>query len=154
VLLRRVRALDGPARLVVTLNPRADYDRRALRDAHRRHGVWTARVGDLYLRWTGAEQARPRENGETLRFELDLDEGAQHDLVLELGDRPLPDDPPDPDAAWRATASEWNTAVPGLADSLAPLDSRHTYAVLRGMTDNDGGGMVAAATTSLPERAE
>ena len=36
---------------------------------------------------------------------------------------------------------------------LAPRDTRRSYAVLRGLT-SAGGGMVAAATTSLPERAE
>src|SRR6202020_764907 len=34
----------------------------------------------------------------------------------------------------------------------APGDARHAYTVLRGLTSG-GGGMVAAATTSLPERA-
>jgi GH15 family glucan-1,4-alpha-glucosidase len=35
---------------------------------------------------------------------------------------------------------------------MAPRDARHAYAVLTGLT-SDAGGMVAAATTSLPERA-
>ena len=37
--------------------------------------------------------------------------------------------------------------------SVAPRDARHAYAVLRGLT-TQGGGMVAAATLGLPERAE
>ncbi|MGH2869832.1 MAG: glycoside hydrolase family 15 protein, partial [Solirubrobacteraceae bacterium] len=36
--------------------------------------------------------------------------------------------------------------------TVAPRDTRHSYAVLSGLT-SAGGGMVAAATTSLPERA-
>ncbi|MDN5858996.1 MAG: glycoside hydrolase family 15 protein, partial [Pseudonocardia sp.] len=36
--------------------------------------------------------------------------------------------------------------------SAAPGDTRHSYAVLRGLTSS-GGGMVAAATAGLPERA-
>ncbi|WP_436843700.1 glycoside hydrolase family 15 protein [Streptomyces hundungensis] len=36
---------------------------------------------------------------------------------------------------------------------MAPEDARHAYTVLRGLTSSSG-GMVAAATTSLPERAE
>ena len=40
-----------------------------------------------------------------------------------------------------------------MAGTLAPRDTRHSYAVLRGLTSRSG-GMVAAATTSLPERAE
>ena len=38
-------------------------------------------------------------------------------------------------------------------NSIAVRDTRHSYAVLRGLT-SAGGGMVAAATTSLPERAD
>jgi GH15 family glucan-1,4-alpha-glucosidase len=42
--------------------------------------------------------------------------------------------------------------VPELNCVIARHDARHSYAVLRGLTSS-GGGMVAAATTSLPERA-
>jgi GH15 family glucan-1,4-alpha-glucosidase len=42
--------------------------------------------------------------------------------------------------------------MPRLGNTIAPHDARHAYAVLRGLT-SAGGGMVAAATTSLPERA-
>jgi GH15 family glucan-1,4-alpha-glucosidase len=42
--------------------------------------------------------------------------------------------------------------VPALNNSVAPRDARHAYAVLRGLTSSTG-GMVAAATMSLPERA-
>ena len=41
---------------------------------------------------------------------------------------------------------------PSSASTLAPHDTRHAYTVLRGLTSS-GGGMVAAATMSLPERA-
>ncbi len=39
-----------------------------------------------------------------------------------------------------------------LEGTVAQRDARHAYAVLSGLTSS-GGGMVAAATTSLPERA-
>ncbi|MBR7551722.1 glycoside hydrolase family 15 protein, partial [Mycobacterium tuberculosis] len=42
--------------------------------------------------------------------------------------------------------------VPELSCTIAPRDGRNSYAVLRGLTSS-GGGMVAAATMSLPERA-
>ena len=42
--------------------------------------------------------------------------------------------------------------MPELDQTLAPRDARHACAVLRGLT-SAGGGMVAAATMSLPERA-
>ncbi|MER7564508.1 glycoside hydrolase family 15 protein [Streptomyces sp. NPDC097941] len=47
----------------------------------------------------------------------------------------------------------WHDTVPALASTAAPRDARRAYAVLRGLTTH-GGGMVAAATTSLPERAK
>jgi GH15 family glucan-1,4-alpha-glucosidase len=54
---------------------------------------------------------------------------------------------------WRATETAWRQAVPALDGTLNPRDTRRSYAVLRGLTAGSG-GMVAAATTSLPERAE
>ena len=45
------------------------------------------------------------------------------------------------------------TACPDLSTSVATGESRHSYAVLRGLTGSTG-AMVAAATTSLPERAD
>ena len=84
---------------------------------------------------------------------LRLAAGDHHDLVLELSEQNLPPTPPDPDQAWEATAYAWDAAVPDLADTIATRDARHSYAVLRGLTST-GGGMVAAATMGLPERAE
>jgi alpha,alpha-trehalase len=42
--------------------------------------------------------------------------------------------------------------VPALEHATGRRDARHAYAILAGLTSSDG-GMVAAATTSLPERA-
>ena len=153
VLLRRVIALDAPASVAVSLTPRADYDRAALTDLHRHRGVWTGRTGRLNMRWTGAPDARSRERGQSLELILELEPGQHRDFVLELSDEALPDGDPDADDAWRATESAWHAAVPTLDETLDPRGTRHSYAVLRGLT-RAGGGMVAAATTSLPERAE
>lgn len=153
VLLRRVRALDRPATVLAAVEPRGDYDQRAMSQLHRHDGVWTARVGSLHLRLTGAADARTREHRSRLEFAIRLTPGQRHDLVLEISDRPLPDESPDPDATWRATETAWNAAVPALDNTLNPSDTRRSYAVLRGLTSSTG-GMVAAATTSLPERAE
>ncbi len=43
--------------------------------------------------------------------------------------------------------------MPGFERAVGSRDARHAYAVMSGLT-SAGGGMVAAATTSLPERAE
>jgi alpha,alpha-trehalase len=153
VVLRRIHAVDAPARIYVELTPRAGYDSEPLVDAHRRDGVWTGRVGDLALRWTGADRARARDNGRTLAYEMELDAGEEHDLVLELSDVQLPDELPDAAAEWQATESSWRDAVPAMTDTLSPRDVRRSYTVLCGLT-SAGGGTVAAATTSLPERFE
>jgi hypothetical protein len=153
IVVRRLHALDAPARVYVELTPRAGYDSEPLRDVHRHDGVWTGRVGKLALRWTGAPEAHVRDHGERLVFETELAAGEQRDLVLELSDTELPDGLVDPDTAWQATESSWADAVPALSDTLSPRDVRRSYTVLRGLTSL-GGGTVAAATTSLPERAD
>jgi alpha,alpha-trehalase len=153
ILLRRVRAIDGPSSLDVTLHPRSDYDNEPMTDLHRHGDIWTGRCGGLYLRWSGAAAAHSRDAGKRLTLHLDLEQGEQHDLVLEISERPLPAEPVAADPAWRATETTWHSAVPQLDGCLSRADARTSYAVLRGLTGSTG-GMVAAATTSLPERAE
>jgi hypothetical protein len=153
ILLRQIRAVDGPASVAVMLQPRAGYDQHPLSDLHCHAGIWTARAGDLHLRWTGGEAAATRLRSGQLLLALTVPAGQRHDLVLEISDRPLPDEPADADECWRATETAWTSDVPQLDAGLAPRDTRRSYAVLRGLTST-GGGMVAAATTSLPERAE
>jgi GH15 family glucan-1,4-alpha-glucosidase len=82
-----------------------------------------------------------------------LPEGAHHDLMLELSDTAMNPDPPDADRLWKGTVTAWRQAMPNFGASIATRDTRHSYAVLRGLTSS-GGGMVAAATMGLPERAE
>ncbi|MGH8862326.1 MAG: glycoside hydrolase family 15 protein [Jatrophihabitantaceae bacterium] len=153
VLLRQIRALDCTAPTTVRLTPRGAYDTEPMSELHCHDGVWTARVGRLLLRLSGAADARTREHRESLELRVEVQPEQKHDLVLELADQPLADLPPNPDDAWRATERAWRDSVPTFAETLNPPDTRRSYAVLRGLT-RPGGGMVAAATTSLPERAE
>ena len=156
-LLRRVVAASGPARVRVLLEPRGEYDQlplRALRPEAK--GVWTGRLGALYLRWSGTvAQARSADDSGGTRLQLDLQipAGQATDLVLEISDQPLADAPPDAAETWRATERCWHEAVPEFGSLTAGRDVRHAYAVMRGLTSS-ADGMVAAATTSLPERAE
>ena len=152
VVLRQVRALDCAATFRVVLEPRGDYDRVPMTELASSQGTWTARVGELYLRWTCGAGARSVD-GRRLELRLELAAGEQRDLVLEISDRPLPAQRPDASRLWTATEASWSQAVPDCRRSLAPGDSQHSYAVLRGLT-SPRGGTVAAATTSLPERAE
>jgi len=156
-VLRRVAALDGPARVNVVLDPRAGFGRHGLRSVRRtEQDIWTARTGDLYLRWSGeVAAAAVRQPGRHSRLELTLQvpEGQERDLVLELSTQPITEDVPDPGVLWTGTRNRWAEVVPELHETLAPRDARQSLVVLRGLTAA-AGGMVAAATTSLPERAE
>ena len=151
VILRRIVAVDGPARVNVILDVRAGFGRSPMTDLSRAGGYWTGRSGRLRFRWSGAARARPRDGG--LAFTVTLPAGGHHDLVLELSGRPLNSEPPDPDRTWAATEEAWSAVVPACDDLTAARDARHAYAVLRGLTAGSG-AMVAAATTSLPEHLE
>jgi alpha,alpha-trehalase len=155
VILRRVSARQGTARVDVVLNPRAAFGQSGLKRLHQGNdGRWTGELGDVRMCWTGGRDATPRADGhrgKALTLTLELGEGQYHDFVLVL-DTSETSDPPDPDRTWQGTASDWADRVPEFEGTVAPRDARHAYTVLSGLT-SAGGGMVAAATTSLPERA-
>jgi alpha,alpha-trehalase len=157
VVLRQVTALEGTAHLEVALAAGAAFDRRGM--AHLRQdddGVWLARLGEERMRWFGAEEARPDEGearDRTLRLQLDLEPGEGHDLVLVLERDGDAAPPQEPRLLWDATEEAWRERVPRIDDCLASRDARHAYVVMSGLTSASG-GMVAAATTSLPERAD
>jgi GH15 family glucan-1,4-alpha-glucosidase len=151
VLLRRIEAIDGTAKVTVTLDLRAGYGRATMTDLKRHGDTWTGRSGDTWFRWSGAGKARL--TGGRLGMRIQLAPGTTHDLVLELSDREFTAEPPDPGESWAATEEAWSDVSPGCDDLIALADARHSYAVLRGLTSASG-AMVAAATTSLPERLE
>ena len=133
VVLRHAEARQGDLHVRVRLDLRARFGVDPMTDLRRdEHGVWTGRSGPVAFRW----------------------QGAGHDLVLEIADAGTLRSAPLPDAAtaWRATERWWGHAVPRFPSSAAPRDTRQAYAVMRGLTSSTG-AMVAAATTSLPERA-
>jgi alpha,alpha-trehalase len=157
VLLRRVSAVRGDARLAVSLAAGAGFDRHGMARLRRRaDGVWAAELGDQRMRWLGAADAEPAENGvhgPSLALDLRLGEGESRDFVLVLDHGGDDSDPHPPERLWEATEAAWAERVPALADlDLARRDACHAYAVMSGLTSGTG-AMVAAATTSLPERA-
>ncbi|MFJ9909689.1 glycoside hydrolase family 15 protein [Streptomyces sp. NPDC101152] len=150
VLLRRMRVRRGQTLLRMRLDPRPGFGVHRMRRPRLQDGTWDAEAEDLRVRLVGAPDASwDPELG--LHAEFRLREGQQHDLVLEVA---TASDAPRLDAGelWRATEQAWRGAVPDCSALVAPRDARHAYAVLRGLT-SAAGGMVAAATTSLPERA-
>ncbi|MGN6794992.1 MAG: glycoside hydrolase family 15 protein [Streptosporangiaceae bacterium] len=158
VILRRIEAHDGPARVTVTLNLQAGYGRSPMRELAKSRGIWTGQSGTarssgaVWFRWSGAGLARPDSDGR-LTMSLTVPAGQHHDLVLEIADRPFSQPPVSAGDAWASTEDAWASAVPNCDGLVAARDAGHAHAVLRGLTSASG-GMVAAATTSLPERLE
>ena len=153
VLLRRVEASRGRVEVGVLLDARAHFGAERMQIRQVDTGVWEGRTGKLRLRWTGVPDGAIVERGGAVRTRLKLHERSHHDLVLELSATDLAAEPPDPDRLWHLTEDAWSRAVPHGGSSIAPRDVAHSWAVLRGMT-SETGAMVAAATTSLPERSE
>lgn len=152
VVLRRVIARDTPVTIEVALDPRAGFGRSRLRQVSIGEGVVTGRTGPLRLRWQGLPEAVEAEDG-GLAGRFELRRGEHRDLVLEVADVALPRELPDAERLWSETAACWEATAADVSASAAPRDAGLALAVLQGMT-SPGGGMVAAATMSLPERAE
>ena len=156
VVLRRLEVTEGAATVDIRLNPRARFGREGLRGLRRDdHGHWRGRTGDVEIAFAGAERARvvaDGSGGKALAFELRLAEHEVHDLVLVIAGGQKDLAVPDADVAWSETRAVWKNRVPELELGLGTRDARHAVAVLTGLTSGTG-GMVAAATMSLPERA-
>jgi hypothetical protein len=152
VLLRRVEARRGVAHVQVGLNVRAEFGARTMTVARSEDGHWHGHSGDLTYRWTGATRHAQLHDGR-LVLDLVIPPGESRDLVLEISKAPLPRRLPDPTELWDDTERAWRNGVPAMSTSVTPGDSQHSSAVLRGLTSR-GGALVAAATTSLPERAD
>ena len=151
IVLRQLRGQDRDVELRIALRLSGNFSQKPMSRPQRDDdGRWSMRVGELYVRWSGAGEAH--DEGGTLVWTMTLPAGARHDLVLEISDRAL-GGPVDPEVAWSGTQQAWHEAVPDLSAHASPPDATHAYAVLRGLT-SPGGGMVAAATLGLPERAK
>jgi GH15 family glucan-1,4-alpha-glucosidase len=151
VVLRRIGVVAGRASLSVQLAPGAEFGK-APRAAPRLDGdAWAFRTGEIGALWSGAADARVTDD-DVLELSLDLEEGDEHDLVLVLEQARDPGRPPSAEDAWRETEAGWAERVPELEETAATREARQAVAVLHGLTSSTG-AMVAAATTSLPERA-
>ena len=156
VILRQVHSPEAPQQVDIHLVPTGGFGQDPLRDVHHHGRIWSGRLGPLFLRWQGPDGVHVRSVGadaHQLYAQATVSPDQILDLVLEVSSHPLDDDVLDPGKTWRATEEAWSRAVPPLSDTLDPQGATLAYAVMRGLTSG-GGGMVAAATTSLPERAE
>ena len=152
-ILRRIEP-QADVRIRVVLALRNDFGRRGVRGLTCEDGVWRGDVGGFRFGWSGGPDARVVDDGvhHDLELELDVRGGEHHDLVLTLaatGDA----QPEEPDRAWAATEEGWRRHRAAASGLIADRDVHHAHSVLAGMTSSSG-GMVAAATMGLPERAE
>jgi alpha,alpha-trehalase len=155
IVLRQLEAVRGTCRARVLLDCRASFGSDRMRLEPAGETVWTGRTGPLHLRWSGVA---PGSSVETtgdggLAFEVELAQNERHDLVLEISTEAYDDEVPDARQLWRRTEETWSSSVPIGRDSISPRDVESSWAVLQGITSQDG-ATVAAATTSLPERSE
>ncbi|MFL5899182.1 MAG: glycoside hydrolase family 15 protein [Solirubrobacterales bacterium] len=157
IVLRRIAAVDGPARVRVALAAGAGFDCHGMaRLRQDEGGAWRAELGETRMRWLGAAEAQPTEGSSrerTLTMELELEPGEERDLVLALQHGEAPAQPHPAEELWNSTEEAWRGRAPGVGQCLGPRDAEHAYVVMSGLTA-ESGAMVAAATTSLPERAE
>jgi hypothetical protein len=151
MVLRRIEAVRGDAHVRVILECRAGFGSHRMTVNRHTDGSWEGHTGDLTYRWSG-QTADARLTEEGIVLHLAVPAGEARDLVLEIGPRLAPA-PPEAARLWDSTEEAWRDARPALQVSGAPGDSGHSCAVLRGLTSSTG-AMVAAATTSLPERAD
>jgi len=157
VVLRRLTALQGSVRAEALLDARADFGRTPLsRIARDDDGCWHGRLGSIELRFRGPAGASVHPDGhrgKELLQRIELEPGEHCDFVLGLSAASGEWKLPDAEATWSGTEAAWQERVPDLGEIHAVRDARHAYAVLAGLTSG-GGGMVAAATAALPERAQ
>jgi GH15 family glucan-1,4-alpha-glucosidase len=147
--------VDGTVRARAALSIAAEYGHAGSVPWRRQGEYWTCAYPGVHAWWRGAGNARPDQEQAGLVADFDLAAGEHHDLVLHLSvrDDPMGADDLNPDELWRSTEMAWSRAIPPCRDLEAAADLRRAFAVLRGLT-TPGGATVAAATTSLPERAQ
>jgi GH15 family glucan-1,4-alpha-glucosidase len=152
-VLRQIHCLEGAAVIRIVLEAGADYGRRRPGGWRRESGGYDLTDGELHWRVVGLRPARP--DGAALSQEVRLASGESRDVIVQVSDRSdLVEAHPDADQLWDATEAAWHGVHSEIAvGEVGARDVRHALSVLHGMTA-PGGGTVAAATTSLPERAD
>lgn len=156
VLLRQLRGVEGRHKIVALLDARYDFGAVAMKRIHRHdESTLTASTGTIGVRWQLPPAARMRQDnaGAGVGLTLEVTPGSVHDLVLELSMASESATACDAADLWRGTEATWRGATAKFDRNHASRDATHAYAVLSGLTTSTG-GTVAAATTSLPERAD
>lgn len=156
MVLRRLTAVEGDALVRVVLEAASDYGRTRGSNWRLDPGGWVSEAGGILARLSGCADAIPLSGKDApgLEFSLRVASGSSLDLLLTLQNSSGSDaTKAGVGELWDQTEAAWRAAVPPCRDMPADRDVRLSLAVLRGMTTPEG-ATVAAATTSLPERAE
>ncbi|MGN9777719.1 glycoside hydrolase family 15 protein [Micromonospora sp. H33] len=144
VLVRRVTAERGTVRVRARLEPRPEYGARPVR-WKRVNGAWHA--DDTLLRFVTNLMVTADDGA--LVVDGELSTGQSADLLLSYGDTPTAADPA---ALVERTCRTWRDWASRSAYSGFAADAvRHSALVLRGLSYDETGALLAAATTSLPE---
>lgn len=145
LLVRRLVVRTGSVRVRVAVTPRPGYGSRPV-DWRRDDDEWVAAEAGLRLR-----SAVPLHlDGASLRAETVLHEGQTLDVLLGYGPRPSPAvDPAELLARTCRTWREWSARADYTGHGSDQV--RHSAAVLRGLSFDETGALLAAPTASLPE---
>ncbi len=149
IILRRIEACDSAQEVEVSLAPRANFGQAEVTAARLEGDVWTWSTGDIHVRAVGLAKAQMAPDGALVGL-LEVPAGEHRDVVVELSTRGTHADDLDPDALWSRTRAAWKERVPEVRGTAADADVTQFFALTHGLTSRHG-GMVAAATTGLPE---
>lgn len=148
VLLRRVRGVRGRVRVSCSVDARPDYARQRPR-WRRAHGAWAEEVSGIRLHGGSVLQ----RDGDLLVGTTDLGPGDTVSLALDYlpaaeGGRA----PADTDDLVERTLAAWRSwDERGEYDGPAPGAVRRSALLLRALSFDETGALLAAPTTSLPE---
>lgn len=150
IILRRVVAGAHDQRVELSLAPRAHFGQAEVMPATLDGGVWRWSTGNVYVRVVGMSESQMSSDG-ALVGTMDIPAGQHRDIVVELSTRGTDRDELDADTLWQHTRDAWKDVVPHVSGTAADGDVTQFFALAYGLTSRHG-GMVAAATTGLPEQ--
>lgn len=145
VLVRRVTAERGTVPVRARLEPRPGYGDRPVR-WERSGGAWRADGAPL---WFATDLPVSVDDG-ALVVAGELSAGRSADLLLSYGDAPALDVYP-ACAVERTCRTWWEWGARSPYAGFGADAVRHSALVLRGLSYDETGALLAAATTSLPE---
>ncbi|KXK59515.1 hypothetical protein AWW66_23760 [Micromonospora rosaria] len=152
LLVRQVSVERGPVRLAVRVTPRPGYGARPA-TWERSGDRWRAAGARL---WLDADLPLTADDGD-LHAEVDLPAGRTVTLLLGYDDAPAdgtgqPGGATDPERLVERTCATWRDwAARSDYAGFAAEAVRHSALVLRGLSFDETGALLAAPTTSLPE---